>query len=420
MTSQARLEANRRNAQKSTGPKSQEGKDAVKFNAVTHGLYAQTIVLPHEDADAYQQRLERWTADVNPRNDMEAYLVARAVKISWQLDRADAHECELLRERFRKQNGETEPLPSVPFLMENLLLVPREAEQRNIPLEDPLNLVRQLEATAEGCRALLDAWTGFWSFLSAQQETPTPDLPDERLAEFHRVTRLLGYGQTEAELLAVMDDDIRALHEIQSLLNEEAARVVGGEPGPGPDPKRLARVYAEAWPRVNRTYQRLTGLLNERERNEANRADHAALAGFDHSAEGERVHRFQDRWSRALGRTLSDIQKVRKLEARDAADETKPTAAEAAPPQPQPQPQPDPEPVPPEPEAEQTEQTQREPQPVSQVHCCDESRIVRKAWMPPVERDPAASVLAAMPVPCRKEGLRKRRRDRRGRRLASS
>ena len=92
MISERKREANRRNAQKSTGPKTEEGKSKVKLNAVKHGLYARTIVLPHEDEAAYQLRLDDWTAEMNPRTHREAFLVERAVRITWQLDRADFHE----------------------------------------------------------------------------------------------------------------------------------------------------------------------------------------------------------------------------------------------------------------------------------------------------------------------------------------
>ena len=47
----AQIEANRRNAQKSTGPKTERGKARAKLNAIKHGLTARTImsVLPQED-----------------------------------------------------------------------------------------------------------------------------------------------------------------------------------------------------------------------------------------------------------------------------------------------------------------------------------------------------------------------------------
>jgi hypothetical protein len=100
MISPQKLEANRRNATKSTGPRTAEGKDKVRFNAVTHGLTAATVVLPHEDEQAYQHRLEDWTSELKAPGKMGQYLVERMVKISWQLDRADTFEQAKLARRI--------------------------------------------------------------------------------------------------------------------------------------------------------------------------------------------------------------------------------------------------------------------------------------------------------------------------------
>ena len=50
MTSEKKIEANRQNERKSTGPKSPEGKAAVRLNALKHGLLSQQVLLPGEDA----------------------------------------------------------------------------------------------------------------------------------------------------------------------------------------------------------------------------------------------------------------------------------------------------------------------------------------------------------------------------------
>ncbi len=108
MTSQKRIEANRRNAMRSTGPRTQlgkarskanaalstgprtaEGKIRSSLNALTHGLTARTPVLPGEDAAALQQRMDAWMADTRPGNLDEEALVRQAVHLSWRLERAD-------------------------------------------------------------------------------------------------------------------------------------------------------------------------------------------------------------------------------------------------------------------------------------------------------------------------------------------
>src|SRR5579864_6180680 len=59
MASQAQIAANRRNAKKSTGPKTPEGKTAVRFNAITHGLSARVFLANKDDSPALQDLSER-------------------------------------------------------------------------------------------------------------------------------------------------------------------------------------------------------------------------------------------------------------------------------------------------------------------------------------------------------------------------
>ena len=53
MTSLKQIEANRRNAENSTGPRSEAGKQRSSRNAVRHGLTAETVIEPLEDAKDY-------------------------------------------------------------------------------------------------------------------------------------------------------------------------------------------------------------------------------------------------------------------------------------------------------------------------------------------------------------------------------
>ena len=77
MTSDSKAEANRQNALKSTGPKTLEGKAAVRLNAVKHGLLSEQVLLPDEDEDALSELSERLRAELQPEGELENLLVDR-------------------------------------------------------------------------------------------------------------------------------------------------------------------------------------------------------------------------------------------------------------------------------------------------------------------------------------------------------
>jgi hypothetical protein len=88
MASQKQIDANRRNAQRSTGPNTPEGKAAIKFNSLKHGMTAVTAVLPHEDADSYNELRESFLSTYKPANAAEASLVETIANSYWRLLRA--------------------------------------------------------------------------------------------------------------------------------------------------------------------------------------------------------------------------------------------------------------------------------------------------------------------------------------------
>ena len=89
MSSERKIEANRRNAEKSCGPRSDEGKSRSRLNALKHGMRAKILVLPGEDQEACQGRVDGWIDSLGPRNDVEHYLAERAARITLQLDRIE-------------------------------------------------------------------------------------------------------------------------------------------------------------------------------------------------------------------------------------------------------------------------------------------------------------------------------------------
>jgi hypothetical protein len=97
MTSFRQIEANRRNAQLSTGPVTEEGKTRSRQNAVRHGLTAETVIDALEDAEDYAAFEMAITADYDAQSAVERELVLRLASLLWRLRRATAIESGLFK-----------------------------------------------------------------------------------------------------------------------------------------------------------------------------------------------------------------------------------------------------------------------------------------------------------------------------------
>jgi hypothetical protein len=107
MTTEAQILANRRNAQKSTGPRTNEGKAAISQNAVKHGLLAERDVISSEsqaDFDLYRQQL---LDELSPVSPMESMLAERIVTLSWRLKRV----CRFQNQAIDALNADNTPSP---------------------------------------------------------------------------------------------------------------------------------------------------------------------------------------------------------------------------------------------------------------------------------------------------------------------
>src|SRR3954470_17646791 len=94
IVSEARIAANRRNALKSTGPRTEEGKQRSRANALKHGLCASVVVA--EDVTLVQQRTSDWFEALKPQNEFHSWLVDEVAIISLRIDR-----CERMERRAR-------------------------------------------------------------------------------------------------------------------------------------------------------------------------------------------------------------------------------------------------------------------------------------------------------------------------------
>ena len=84
MSSLRQIEANRRNALKSRGPSTPEGKERSRCNAVRHGLTAETVIAALEDKKDFQAFQAAVTADYDAESAVERELVLRLASVLWR------------------------------------------------------------------------------------------------------------------------------------------------------------------------------------------------------------------------------------------------------------------------------------------------------------------------------------------------
>jgi hypothetical protein len=115
LTGNDRAAINRSNAQKSTGPRTEAGKQRSKLNALRHGLTGQTIVLPTEDHSAYERHSQSFLNQYHPKDATETKLVQSLIDTSWRMNRAATVETNLfslgiieMEERLHANHPEAE------------------------------------------------------------------------------------------------------------------------------------------------------------------------------------------------------------------------------------------------------------------------------------------------------------------------
>ena len=105
MTTKRQIAANRRNARKSTGPRSVEGKERSSRNAVKHGLTSRRAVLADEDPAQFLEYRIEVHADLRPMGALETTLANRITAQMWRLARIPAIEAEMI-DTLRRKPGE--------------------------------------------------------------------------------------------------------------------------------------------------------------------------------------------------------------------------------------------------------------------------------------------------------------------------
>jgi len=324
MATPAQIEANRRNAQKSTGPKTAAGKARSRLNALKHGLRASQVcpVLPHEDPREAELQVLEWIESLQPHGGVELALVTRAARLAWMLRRGERHEAAYLAHRVRvaQQRAESRRIRQVQILGRKLFALagPQSSPEPQAGWDDlPAVLVHQLEASTEGCRWLLQRWGELRHLLER-------DVPWTSYDRF-RLVRLLG----KQPLAAIDDPDLNRLllagDELQPNSAAEfwtSCQKLAPRQDPAfsglarwreiterPSGPQAARAILEGV--ICEAMERLRGILEQREADELVAAQTVAdRAAFDPGASFERLRRCQTARAREFLRILDLILKL--------------------------------------------------------------------------------------------------------------
>ena len=345
VVSAAKLEANRRNAQKSTGPRTDEGKEKAKMNATKHGLRAETLIVLEEDPQVLDDRREAWRACLLPGDDVEERLVECAVVHTWMQDRARRAQASRINANImnygvdQDQTTEEEvvalgrrlfkdrlgPLVSYPTGVNDVgtyqcrSATTSYAGQRDDP-DVPIDLVLRLQSTLLGCEWLLAEWARLKTILDQGQ----PWVASDKL----KAVRLLGKQPFDA----IDDKDVAMMflasfvlkghsrakwdweismemnsEEIDTFRKNAATRQLDSL-----TPSDATKAREALLEIIERVTQRLTTRADaHREQARVMAALATDFLAFDDSPGGERLRRYDLASGRGLSRSLDDLRKHR-------------------------------------------------------------------------------------------------------------
>ena len=146
--SEAQILANRKNAARSTGPSTPQGKEASRGNALKHGLTA-TKVFPEREAAEVERRGAAFVEELNPSGEVGVVLAYHAARMSVRMERCAEHENAVTTEQVRRALDEFVPPEGITDAAEIARL--RDSVERRALFEasKEASLARKYEASAE-------------------------------------------------------------------------------------------------------------------------------------------------------------------------------------------------------------------------------------------------------------------------------
>jgi hypothetical protein len=264
--SEKQLEANRRNACQSTGPKTEAGKDASRLNAVTHGLLANTVVITtgdyQEDAQEFAQLLEDLREQSTPVGVAEDLEVQKIALYYWRTMRVVRYEHAAIRTRTGNLRARAGLNREEDF--ERDLHLDSNVKRNSYEIQsliDALDDVKQ-----EVLDGTLSGESRQWLDFHFADEFP---LPDETEDAVQRPASLVVSPDEGRQMVAKIDEQLRRLASARAKVaaieeqNIDAKILAAALPGPAMMDK-LTRYETSNERALDRTLHRLDGMQARR------------------------------------------------------------------------------------------------------------------------------------------------------------
>ena len=355
MTSQAKIEANRRNSLKSTGPNTPEGRSKSSMNALKHGMRSKRLAFLREDSFAFENRRQKWMASADPDDDAGEYLVHQYVCLSFELDQVERAHLEHFTSLI--ENADESELDAVHDLGKRLLFDPtgptplygnppdgrrkRTTSSNGLPVDpnDPA-LSAQARIGRGGVGVPLDAQSAgrscaqlgpgkFWQShdrlkaIRLLGRQPLDAIEDRRVAEIFVASHALnpvGHGP--------FDDLLSDMHTSQLVRYRKAVKARWPDLVTADEPARCRELLIEL---ADRNIERLNAKLEVHEQNaDANARRTVDRLGFDQGRDGERIRAYKLKCRSGFFRAIEAYRKhqaKKRAEGRERTDEYAPLTA---------------------------------------------------------------------------------------------
>ena len=213
--SDARKNANRINAQKSTGPKTAEGKARSRANSFKHGLAGNGVVMAKDDLNEVDVRAEALMDEFNPQSPSGKILVRRMAVCSIQMDRGSEHEtaATAMKMRHAVENFDDDRYEQAEILIDTLG-------------ETPRTHLRKLRRTPEGVDRLIEEWNRLRFDLTAEARPTWTNWHVDRALNLTGFRVDAPYGSPLKALTSALQDESRrakALAELVAFIDREIA-----------------------------------------------------------------------------------------------------------------------------------------------------------------------------------------------------